>query len=73
MLSASTTRRVQKSGLSDVGTWASLSVPYLLGFSAQTFSSHSPTGRPYVTVADHGVVKTFGSSTVKRSWRCLPL
>jgi hypothetical protein len=36
----------QKSGLSAVGTAASFSVPYLCGFSAQTYSGHSPRGRP---------------------------
>jgi len=38
--------RCQKSGLSAIGTCASSSVPYLCGFSAQTFSAHSSTGFP---------------------------
>src|SRR5438270_2573816 len=64
--------RDQKSGVLAVGTCASSSVPYLFGFSAQTFSCHSPASFRYVTVADHGEVNTAGSSTVNRSCRCLP-
>jgi hypothetical protein len=54
----------QKSGLSAVGTAGSFSVLYLSRLWAQTYSTHSPSGRPYVTYADHGVVKISGSSTV---------
>src|SRR5215467_10819204 len=65
----------QKSGLSAVGTAGFL--PEDLRFSAQTYSNAPPRpsrrgGRPYVMVADHGVVKTPSSSTVNWSCRCLP-
>jgi hypothetical protein len=63
----------QKSGLSAIGTVA-FCPGYHWMFSAQACSSHSqePTLRQYVIVADHGVVKTPSSSTVKLSWRYLP-
>jgi hypothetical protein len=44
-------------------------------FSVQAYSGHWATnglnGRRYVTVADHGMVKTPSSSTV--NWSCSPL
>jgi hypothetical protein len=42
-------RQFQKSGLSAVGTAGSFSVLYLSRLSAQTYSTHWPSGRPYVT------------------------
>src|SRR5580704_14292753 len=59
----------QKSGVSAVGTCASLSEKKCPSyscctFSAQTRSSHSVfASRPYVIVADQGMVKTPSSST----------
>jgi hypothetical protein len=63
----------QKSSLSAVGTAASFSVPYLCGFSAQTFSGQPRNTRRYVLVADQAVVKTPLSSTVNWSCSALPL
>jgi len=69
----STLSCTQKSGLSAVGSAASFSVPYLCGFSAQTFSGQPRNTRRYVLVADQAVVKTPLSSTVNWSCSALPL
>ena len=61
----------QKSGLSAFGIVASVPGNHWV-FSAQTNSSHSTNGRPYVMVADQGVVKTPSSSTVNWSCKYLP-
>src|SRR5262249_14796235 len=61
------TSRPQTSGLSAVGTAASSPGNHWV-FSAQTNSTHSTSGRPYVMVADQGIVKAPSSSTV--NWSC---
>src|SRR6516165_11687150 len=57
----------QKSGLSAVGIAASCPGNHWVS-SAQTCSAHSTNGRPYVMVADQGIVKAPSSSTV--NWSC---
>src|SRR5262245_15897648 len=54
----------QKSGALASGTFVVNPPNSLCGFSEQIYSVHGLKARRYVLVADHAVVKTFGSSTV---------
>jgi hypothetical protein len=58
------TLSTQKSGFSACGTALSFVMKVERKLSAQTVSSHSPEARRYVALADQGIVKTPGSSTV---------